>query len=303
MKGDAMSYTDFDFPHTHFFESDLRELIAFYKELKDKYNGLVADIQALKDWKEQHEGEYEELLRRVGIIENKINDFEAEVERKFDELSRALDQRFENLSSEIRQELADTITEINRQFNALKTDIEAQIEQMKLEINELAFELAEAIAKFRIEMADYLDEKFDLFIQSLPDYEHLIVHNPVRGEDTTIQVALNDLYAMFNVFGLTAAEFDSLELTCEEFDAKGLTAHEFDSLGYKLLGYPDPNYYMRDPFSGFVIPIKDVVMKLFNLHAGTMTATEFDTRELTCAEFDAIEISAFNFDFFGIPAA
>lgn len=296
-----MSYTNFDFPHTHYYESDLRELIAFYKELQDKYNGLVADIQALKDWKEQHEGEYEELLRRVGVIENEINDFEAEVERKFDELSRALDQRFENLSAEIRQELADTITEINRQFNALKADIEAQIEQMKLEINELTFELAKAIANFRIEMVDYLDERFDLFIQSLPDYEHLIVHNPVRGEDTTVQVALDDLYAMFNVFGLTAAEFDSLKLTCEEFDAKELTAHEFDSLGYKLLGYPDPDYYMRDPFSGLVIPVKDVVMKLYNLHADTMTATEFDAKELTCAEFDAIEISAFDFDFFGIP--
>lgn len=297
-----MSYLRYDFPHTHFYESDLRELIAFYKELQDKYNGLVADIQALKDWKAQHEGEYEALLERVQTIEGEIDSFEAEVEAKFEELSRTLDQRFTQLSTEIRQELADTIAEINRQFNALRREIENEIAQMKLEISALEYDLAEAIADFREEMAEYLDERFELFIQSLPDYEHLIVHNPVRGYDTTVQVALDDLYASFNVFGLTAAQFDELGLTCQEFDDKELTAHEFDSMGYKLLGYPDPDYYMRDPFSGEIIPIKDVVMKLFALHAGTLTVNDFEALDLTCAEFDAKETTAFNFDFFGISA-
>lgn len=297
-----MSYLRYDFPHTHFYESDLRELIAFYNELQDKYNGLVADIQALKEWKTQHEGEYEELLRRVQIIEGEISSFEAEVESKFEELSRALDRRFNQLSSEIRQELADTITEINRQFNALRREIENEIAQMKQDINALAFELAQAIADFREEMAEYLDARFEQFIQSLPDYEHLIVHNPVRGYDTTVQVALDDLYAAFNVFALTAAQFDELGLTCQEFDNKGLTAHEFDSMGYKLLEYPDPDYYMRDPFTGEMSPVKDVVMKLFALHAGTMTVNEFEALDLTCAEFDAKETTAFNYDFFGISA-
>lgn len=297
-----MSYLRSDFPHTHFYESDLRELIAFYKELQDKYNGLVADIQALKEWKTQHEGEYEALLERVQTVEGEIENFEAEVETKFEELSRTLDQRFTQLSSEIRQELADTISEINRQFNALRREIENEIAQMKLEISALEYDLAEAIANFREEMAAYLDERFELFIQSLPDYEHLIVHNPVRGYDTTVQVALDDLYASFNVFGLTAAQFDEIGLACQEFDDRELTAHEFDSMGYKLLGYPDPDYYMRDPFSGEIIPIKDVVMKLFALHAGTLTVNDFEALDLTCAEFDAKETTAFNFDFFGISA-
>lgn len=297
-----MSFTGFDFPHTHFYESDLRELIAFYKELQNKYDGLVADIKALNDWKTQHEGEYEALLERVQTVEGEIDNFEREVETKFEELSRTLDQRFEQLSSDIRQELADTIAEINRQFNALKREIENEIAQMKLDISALAYELAEAIASFRGEMAEYLDARFAEFIQNLPDYEHLIVHNPVRGYDTTVQVALDDLYASFNVFGLTAAQFDEIGLTCQDFDDKELTAHEFDSMGYKLLGYPDPDYYMRDPFSGEIIPVKDVVMKLFALHAGTLTVNDFEALDLTCTEFDAKETTAFNFDFFGISA-
>lgn len=297
-----MSYTDYDFPHTHFYESDLRELIGFYKELQDKYNGLVADIQALKDWKIQHEGEYEELLERVTTVESEINDFEAEVEAKFTDLERDLNSKFDALTTEIGNELAQIVLDINRLFNELKNQIEAEIIAMKLEIKTIEYDLQEAIADFREEMSEYLDVRFEQFIQSLPDYEHLIVHNPVTGTDTTVQVALDDLYASFNVFGLTAKQFDELGLSCAEFDAKELTAHEFDSMGYKLLGYPDPTYYMRDPFTGEFALISEVVMKLFALHAGTMTVNDFEALDLTCDEFDAKEITAFNFDFFGIPA-
>ena len=59
---------------------------------------------------------------------------------------------------------------------------------------------------------------------------------------------------------------------------------------------------MRDPFTGEFALVSDVVMKLFALHAGTMTVNEFEALDLTCAEFDAKEVTAFNFDFFGIPA-
>ena len=297
-----MSYTNFDFPHTHFYESDLRELIAFYKELQDKYNGLVADIKALKEWKEQHEGEYEALLERVTAIENEINNFEAEVEAKFTDLENNLNNKFNALTAEIRNELAQTVLDINRLFNELKNQIESEIASMKLEIKSLEFELQQAIEDLREELDEYLDARFEQFIHNLPDYEHLIVHNPVTGTDTTIQVALDDLYASFNVFGLTAKQFDELGITCAEFDAKGLTAHEFDSMGYKLLNYPDPTYYMRDPFTGEIVLVSEVVMKLFTLHAGTITVNDFEALDLTCAEFDAKETTAFNFDFFGISA-
>lgn len=297
-----MSFTDFDFPHTHFYDSDLRELLRFYKELQGKYDGLVADIKALQEWKTQHEGEYELLLERVTAIEGEIDDFEAEVEAKFTDLENDLNNKFNALTAEIRNELAQTVLDINRLFNELKNQIESEIASMKLEIKSLEFELQQAIEDLREELDEYLDARFEQFIHNLPDYEHLIVHNPVTGTDTTIQVALDDLYASFNVFGLTAKQFDELGITCAEFDAKGLTAHEFDSMGYKLLGYPDPTYYMRDPFTGEIALISEVVMKLFALHAGTMTVNEFEALDLTCAEFDAKETTAFNFDFFGISA-
>lgn len=49
-----MSYTDFDFPHTHFYDSDLRELLC-------KMKMVMGKVQELEEWRVQHEAEYDEL--------------------------------------------------------------------------------------------------------------------------------------------------------------------------------------------------------------------------------------------------
>lgn len=282
--------------------------------LLKRYKQIVDDVTALKAWRITHTGEYEELYAQVQRIDNEIATFEDEINRRFADLDAAIHADFEALTTEIRAELEQTEADVKREvdealaqftaeFNAIKAQIEAELANMKRQINELAYELEVAIGAFREEMVSYIDERFDLFLQNLPDYEHLMVYNPIRGYQTTVQIAINDLYSACNFWGLTAKEFDSLELTCQEFESYELTCHEFDTLGYKLLGYPDPDTHMRDPFTGLIAPIKDVVMELYGLHMGALTAAEFDALDLTAQEFDAKEVTAFEFDFFGSEAA
>lgn len=282
--------------------------------LLKKYKQILDDVEALKAWRIEHTGEYEALLKEVQRIAGEIDSFEAEINARFADLDAAIHADFETLTAEIRAELEQTEADVKREvdealaqftaeFNAIKAQIEAELVSMKRQINDLAYELEVAIGAFREEMVSYIDERFDLFLQNLPDYEHLMVYNPIRGIQTTVQVAINDLYSATNFWGLTAREFDSLELTCEEFEAYELTCHEFDTLGYKLLEYPDPDTHMRDPFTGLIAPIKDVIMELYGLHMGALTASEFEALDLTCEEFDAKEVTAFEFDFFGSEAA
>ena len=162
-----MSYSSFDFPHTHFYDSDLREVLAKLKFLLDEYDKLVNDIADLNEWREQHQGEYEELVRRVESIENEINTFEARITELFAELDRALHEDFEELKAETRQELDETIEEFKVMYEQLRRQIEIDIANMKYEINQLALELRLAIANFRDEMIEYVDERFDLFIKNL----------------------------------------------------------------------------------------------------------------------------------------
>lgn len=58
-----MSYTDFDFPNSHFYDDDLRELIKMYKTLTE-------DVEVLNAWKETHQEEYETLEEFMSNIEN-----------------------------------------------------------------------------------------------------------------------------------------------------------------------------------------------------------------------------------------
>lgn len=49
-----MSYTDHDFPNTHFYDTDLREILC-------KVTKILKTVDELDDWKTEHEEEYKEL--------------------------------------------------------------------------------------------------------------------------------------------------------------------------------------------------------------------------------------------------
>ena len=51
-----MSYTDYDFPGTHFYDTDLREVIC-------KVTKILKTVEELDGWKEEHEKQYEELKK------------------------------------------------------------------------------------------------------------------------------------------------------------------------------------------------------------------------------------------------
>ena len=282
--------------------------------LLKNYKKIVDDVAALNNWKIETVEDLTALHIQVNNIENEIDTFEDEINRRFAQLDSAIHSDFDSLATEIRNEMAQTQTNLEHEFataldlfteryNNLVNQVTTDITDMKREIQELTYALNVAIGDFRGEMVAYIDERFDLFLQNLPDYEHLLVFNPFRGEQTTIQEAINDIYSYSAFWGITARQFDDLGLTCEEFEAFELTCTEFDRDAYKLLGYPDPDTHMIDPFSGEINLIKNVVMELYELHSMGLTAGEFDALDLTAQEFDNKEVTAFQFDFFGAEAA
>lgn len=295
-----MSYLDFDFPNTRFYESDLRELIKMCKELTVAYNKLVSDIDELNAWRQEHQGEYEELVRKVAAVEQEMVDFEALMNAKFNQLDAQIQNEFSELKADINNELRLALEEFNRMFRQLRTQIESDISNMKIEIRELLNYLNQQIININENVIEYVNDRFNDFIAHLPDYEKLIIYNPVVGRQTTIQEAIIDLYMMFAVFGITAEQYDSLQLTAAEFDAKRIIAKDYDMLAYQLLDYPDPNYFMRDPFNGRFEKNKVVIWKLADLHRLALTASEYDALEMPAETFDGLNLTAYYFDWYGI---
>ena len=297
------------YPYTDFHELNLDWLLETYQEIVDHVNELLS-------WMEQHKGEYEEALKRLEAVENEIETFEARINAEFSSLTAQFEKEFADLKAEIEKELADTKEEIIQSFEkaiadftndfiALKQEVLSDINTMKIEIRNMITYMNERFVEMQNDMHGYVDDRLEQFIHDLPDYENLIVYNPVQGKQTNVQQAINDLYSAFAVFGLTARQYDDLQLTASEYDNKKLTAREYDLYGYKLLDYPDPQLYMRDPFTGLIVLNKVVINRLADLHRECLTAYEYDHlgedhTGITAETYDEMQLSAYFYDWYGI---
>lgn len=290
------------YPYTDFHELNLDWLLEHYQELVDQLNQINA-------WISEHKIQYNEAIARLTALENEINTFEAQIRAEFAALKAQqqaqLDAAINNINIEVDNKLAQLSADVQTAID----DIYSQYDRLQIaiseELNEFRRKVNNEITSIRNEMRannqlifQWVENRIDDFINSLPEILTVNVYNPYRGEVTDIQTAINDIYSVACIWGLTAQQYDDLGLTAEEYDNLELTAVEYDTTGYKLL-YPDPNYYMMSPFTGEMTHIKNVVTKLCYFHMEGLTASEYDAKELTAEEYDAYEITAFDYDWFG----
>ena len=299
------------YPYTDFHELNLDWLLETYQEILDH-------IVALTDWMNQHKTEYEEAMQRLQAVENEIDTFEARVQAEFDRLAEEqaaafaeqtakLDRAIQEMKAEVTQEIlklredvAQAIADFQTQFNQMKAQVEAEITSLRILINQEIVRLNETLEVNNAYIRQYVEDRIDQFINDFPTMINMVpVYNPVRGDMTSLQQAINDLYDVARVYGLTAEQYDSLNLTAKAYDDYELTAMEYDQYGYIKLGYPDENWYMISPFTGQYTKVKNVVMDLAHFHMVGLTAQEYDDLELEAEEYDLKEITAFDYDWFG----
>lgn len=287
------------YPYTDFHEANLDFLLETYQQIVNEINQILA-------WVNQHEIDYNEAIRRLTAVENEIDTFEAQITKAFDDLAAEQEAKFEEQTAKLdasieafRREMNAAMAQFRADIEALKRSVEVEIIKLKNDINTAIINLNNQLLANNEYIYEYVENRLDEFIESFPELINLPVYNPVRGTITNIQEAINDLYEVACVNGLTAFQYDSLGLTAQEYDSKGLTALEFDTKGYILLGYPDENWYMISPFTGQYVKVKDVVMDLAHFHMEGLTAGEYDALDLTAEEYDDKNITAFDFDWFG----
>ena len=296
------------YPYTDFHELNLDWLLSSYQAIIDEVNTIV-------DWVNNHQIEYEEAIARLTAVENEINTIEAQITTAFNQLKADLEEDFAQQQAELNQALADMKSEVDATVEQLEKDVAAAIASFENRFIELENRILNDLAETKAEVAraimelqniltannqfimQYVENRLQKFIDDLPEILTVMVYNPYRGEVTDIQTAINDIYSVACIWGLTATQYDSLGLTASEYDALGLTAAEYDTLGYKLL-YKDPDLYMLSPFTGELEHVQSVIMDLAHLHMGGVTAAYYDGLELTATEYDEKELTAFQYDWF-----
>ena len=281
-----MSYTSYDFPHTHFYDDDLRELIEMYTKIKN-------DVDELKSWSEKHEGEYYELLGRVVRLEGEIADFKAEIESEFDQLKNGLEQY---IFEQVQEALGELIIDIG--------NLQSQIDSLRSDLTRGLLEVRSLIDAGDQVTMDWVEVRLEEFKKSIPDLTTINVFNPVQGRITSIQIAIDDLYNTSRTGALTAYEYDTMELEAGEYDALLISAYDYDNYAKDIFGrwgiYKNPLYYMNSPFTGEYVTIITVINELAYLHrSDALTAQEYDIKELTASDYDNYELTAFEYDWSG----
>lgn len=289
------------YPYTDFHQLNLDFLLTSYQSIIDKINETI-------EWANNHQIEYEEAIERLTAVENEIYTFEAQITAAFNQLETDLKTEMEKALSDtiaevdatiaqLRQDVAFAIASFENRFLELETQIKNELAEVKAQVARAIIELQNILQANNQFIFEYVENRLQRFIDDLPEILTVQVYNPYRGEVTDIQIAINDLYSIACIWGLTAAQYDSLGLTAAEYDALEITAAEYDTLGYKLL-YKDPNYHMLSPFTGEYVHVQDVIMDLAHLHMGGVTAAYYDGLELTATEYDEKELTAFQYDWF-----
>ena len=291
------------YPYTDFHEMNLDWLLTNYQAIIDKLNETIA-------WCNTHQTEYEEAMERLQAVENEIYTFEqqitdafnrleqqitSDVERALVQMRADVDAAIIQMQNEVARQLAEFITE----FQNLKSEVQAEINNLLDIINRAIDQLNNTLEANNQFIFEYVENRLEEFKELIPDYENIYVYNPYRGEVTHLQQAINDLYSVAAIWGLTAAQYDSLGLTADEYDNMDLTAIAYDTLGFKLL-FKDPDLYMFSPFTGQMESLKSVILSLVGLHReDALTAQEYDLLDLDADTYDAYQVEAYDYDFSG----
>lgn len=267
--------TSYDFPNVSNYDGDLRELLAYVRQLSEDYAGI-------KELAAKMEEQYTHLITEFGELKGEVEAFYEVVDATVDEKLAAA--------------MIPYAAEIAR-IDGRVDDTNAALEQLRTLVTNF-YELSTtytdgkiaSLSELFFAVTSDLQEQIDNLQWELPE-----VYNLVRGVKTDLVTLIYDVYDACRDNAITAYEFDVYGLTAAEFDALNFTALEFDTNAKARL----INGKCRNPFTGELDTICNVIADVaHHITNEEITATEFDSAELTAEEFNALNLTAYLFDFY-----
>lgn len=283
-----MSFSNFEFPNTNFYDSDLRELIAMYKKLVAEYDTIKAEIDDVTKKINEFTQYVDDIINerinlKLQVLTSRVSMLEFEmqnVERNLDDTNLKVD------------EVVKSIVNLNIKIDQVKVELKADIAEVYLEFGKYKESIDDIIQIEVNKLIAYIDEH-------VTKLDRLYVVNPITGVYENIQNVLNEICnSLLSGFGITAKEYDSLGLTALQYDQKVITAIQYSSRGY-LIFYKELIARMRSPFTGEMDRYDNVINSLANLHKEYFTAKEYDDLLLTAQAYDDYLITAYEYDWNG----
>ena len=326
-----MSFANFEFPNTNFYNSDLRELISMYKKLVEDYDSIKTMIEeAVRDY-DSLIADNKEIHQRMEAIETAMSQLEkkiiAEVNATVDSKVGSAVEYLENENQKLVSEVATYVANINMQINGLTKYVNNAINSIEKKLADTTSVLKTYSDSGDKKIVEYIDEETARIEQQIKDikiYQGEII-DPVDEQQKSVQETVNNMFYNLKSWALRAVDFSRVGITAEEYDKIGISAWSYDFLAkwyvrekrnvveqvMKIVnGLNDRIDYVIDlvdsrtkaysPVSGRFVQLRDLCYELAQLMRGeALEAVEYDSIEITAEEYDDKEISAYVYDWFG----
>lgn len=302
------------FPYANMHELNLDWII----ETVRKYDAIIEEF---KEFMNGWEGEKADLEREMQRIEQLLAATLSEFNSKFETFTTGINDQMRVFKAEVGTELANqridysekiqaiddyTQEELQSYFERYLADFENFTQSVITYCDNLRDNMDTSIRVIRDEyqLADqmilqFVDSKLQKFIDELENL-YPPVYNPVKGITTDLQTALNDLYDMYAYLdGWTCRQWDNLDYTAGQLDALNLSAYEHDTQAANLdLHSNICKCVMYSPFNGELTLVSDVINEIVDTYrTNTLTATQFDAKDLTAQYLDELDLTAHELDF------
>lgn len=221
----------------------------------------------------------------------------------------------------LRVETTSKITDLQTQLNALSADFSSQKEyidkQDNLILNKLNENYIALVELMIVKDTEVLNKALDVITttdnvnriwtqQKLDELRKLIdevnengftIFNPLKGYNTKVGDAVNEVYNALRYFALNANEYDMCNLTAESYDAKNILAVIYDTESKKQ--FPKYFYYLFSPFSGELVSEQTAINEIAQAINNGLTANDYDVILITATAYDNLQLTAYAYDWNG----
>lgn len=172
------------------------------------------------------------LHTKINELIDLINSYESNYMTYTDEqinlLKDELDGRFTNITQLIDNTDQALRSVISTQYTTITNETASLI---NLNVNTLNQTIVNQVALLNSRITTEIN---NLMIYIDSGFITLKVLNPVTGQQSSIQDALNSLAEQFRTDALTCLDYDALNITASGYDALDLTAYEYDYNGITI---------------------------------------------------------------------
>lgn len=284
-----MSFTTEEFPFTSEYDSDLRAVLKYIREVKKLLGTYDEVIAELKEELANIQGLYD----RVTTLENATADLN-EIRAKVDNLITGLEQLnnkekadIENLQKQI-DDIAYNVSTFERRIRDVISYIDYNVAVLENTIKKEVAYLIKVIS----ELDTKLSKQIEYIIWRLDQIDTSVI-NPWHTNKGRISQDRNvkHIYADLADGCLTAEQYVKLGLTADSYSAFGINARQYAKHGKELLHY----YWVYSPVHGWRQDINVVLTDIVCNCKQTMSATRYAELGLTADEYTAIGLTAYRY--------